>query len=181
MADYATLAQVKEWLGITGTGDDALLTRAIGAASEFVRTWLGYEILSASYTERRNGLGGDALPFAHYPVTAVSSLTVNSVSIPASSGLIKGYVFDERSIYYIQGNFPQGRLNIGIVYTAGLASTPADITQAVIDLVSLRYKERDRIGITSKSLAGESISFAVKEIPDTVLGVLKQYRKVVPL
>ena len=58
MADLTTLANVKGWLGVTATTDDALLSRLISAASDYVQTWLNRTIATQTYSETRDGSGG---------------------------------------------------------------------------------------------------------------------------
>ena len=57
---------------------------------------------------------------------------------------------------------------------------PADIENAVIDLVGLAYNEQSRIGFRSKSLAGETVSFFTGALFDRSKMVLQQYKQVVP-
>ena len=91
--DLTTLGDVKSWLqtgqNVFPTTDDALLTRLITAASQYIQTWLNRQIASQDWIETRDGLG-DALgssearyQFAAFPVTAVSSVVVDGVVIPA--------------------------------------------------------------------------------------------------
>jgi hypothetical protein len=56
---------------------------------------------------------------------------------------------------------------------------PADIEQACIELVGERYRTRDRIGQTSKSLGGqETVSFSTKSMNDTVREMLQPFKRV---
>jgi Phage gp6-like head-tail connector protein len=93
-----TLPDVKAWLQ-TGQSafpptDDALLTRLITAASQYIQTWLNRQIASANYLEVRDGNGGDRLQFACFPVTAVLSLTIDGQAVPAApSTTSAGYSF----------------------------------------------------------------------------------------
>jgi hypothetical protein len=91
--DLTTLGDVKSWLQ-TGqnafpTTDDALLTRLITAASQFIQTWLNRQIASQDWIETRDGLGNAFGPsetryqFAAFPVTAVNRVVVDGVMIPA--------------------------------------------------------------------------------------------------
>ena len=57
--------------------------------------------------------------------------------------------------------------------------TPAEIEQACIELVSLRYRERSRIGENSKSIGGEVVSYNVKDMPDSVKTILGNYKRVI--
>ena len=76
--------------------------------------------------------------------------------------------------------FIKGVRNIHIVYTAGYEVIPYDLQQACMEIVGLRYKERDRIGLQSKTLAGETVSFFIKDLSPTAQAVVKQYQRVVP-
>ena len=58
---------------------------------------------------------------------------------------------------------------------------PAEIEQACIEVIAIRYKERDRIGQVSKSIGGETVSFSQKDFPDSVRTILNNYKKVVPM
>jgi hypothetical protein len=270
--DLTTLTNAKAWLGINASTDDVLLARLITAVSGFVQRWLNRNIASQSYTEHRDGMGyGEGrrvMVLANYPVTAISSLTVDGIAIPASpdnGDLQAGYGFDDGSIWLSASSayassfwpngyqFARGRRNVVVSYTAGylisgeaatvpsssaytvttarpwngdrgvtyangtaltaVASnpsqgqysvsegaysfnaadagaavlitysyTPEEIEQAVIELLSLRYRERSRIGQKSQTLgAGETVAYITADMPDSVKALLQQYRKVVPL
>ena len=185
VGDLTTLDNVKGWLSppLTTTNDDTLLTRLITAASQFIQTWLDRTIAETSYTETRNGLGGTRLFLRNRPVTGVTSLAIDGVNIPASSPppLGAGYLYDDISIYLVGHVFRRGQQNVTISYTAGYAATPPEVEQACIELVALRYKERDRIGQVSKNLAGEVVAFSQKDMPPSVQTLLDQYLNQVPV
>ena len=184
MADLTTLANVKAWMALPpeNTDDDALLNRLVKSASEFIQTWLNRSFASQDYNEARDGTGGARMMFADYPVTAVSSVVVDGLAIPASPDEIQpGYYFDKTSIMLAGYVFGRGMNNVKMTYTAGYAATPPEIEQACIEMISLRYKERDRIGHQSKSLAGETVTFFIKDMPDSVRTILNNYRKVAPV
>jgi hypothetical protein len=183
MADLTNLANVKQWLGIATTTDDALLTRLVSAASDYIQTWLNRTFASAAYTEVRDGNGGAKLMFSNYPVTAVASVVIDGVAIPASTGpTAPGYTFSQTQLF-LRGSyrFTRDMQNVSVTYTAGYAQIPNEIAQACIELVGLRYKEKDRIGIVSKGLAGETISFTQKDFSEAVATVLRNYKKVISL
>jgi hypothetical protein len=182
MADMTTLDNVKQYIGVSSTDDDALLSRLITAVSEGFESCLNRVISSAQYTELRDGNGKQAMMFANMPATAVSSVKVNGVSIPAAPDITSyGYRFDESLLTLNGATFEKGRRNIEIAYTAGYVTTPKDLEQACIEVVALRYKERDRIGHQSKSIGGENVTFITAEAPKSVLVALDWYKKVVPL
>lgn len=179
--DLTTLANVKAWFSppLATTADDALLTRLITAASQYIQSWLGRQIASQNYAEARDGAGGRKLVLANAPVTAVATLSIDGIAIPMASGpSAAGYVFSATTIYLQSYLFTPGYQNVAVAYTAGYAVTPPELEQACIELVALRYKERDRIGQVSKNLSGETISFTQKDVPADVETVLAQYKRI---
>ncbi len=181
--DLTTLATVKQWVGIpTGTTtDDALIQDLITACSVFILSWMTRDIKSQSYTEYYDGVGGNRLFLANYPITAVASLSVDGLAIPAASSVLgPGYRFTNNIVSLNGYKFGPGDANILITYTAGFASVPADLARAATEMVGYKYKEKDRIGVSSKTLASEVVSFTVKDMPDTVKTTLKQYKMVAP-
>lgn len=59
------------------------------------------------------------------------------------------------------------------------SSVPADLEEAVTEMVGERYKQRDRIGMNSKSLPnGETVSFLVKSMSDYIKQALEPYVRV---
>ena len=77
--------------------------------------------------------------------------------------------------------FTKGRMNVTLRYTAGYAVIPMDIQQVCMELVGKKYRERDRIGQTSKTLAGEIVSFVPTDLTPEIKSRLRQYQAVVPL
>ena len=187
--DLTTLADVKAWLQ-TGqsafpAADDALLTRLITAASQFIQTWLDRQIASSDWQEVRDGTGGHRLAFAHFPVTAVLSLSIDGVAIasaPTDGGFDAGYVFTPTELALRSYVFTRRAQNVIIAYTAGYAATPPDVAQACIELVCQRYRERTRIGETARAVSGgETVTFSQQDMSADIRLLLAQYRFVAPV
>jgi hypothetical protein len=185
--DLTTLVDVKAWLQ-TGqsafpTTDDALLTRLVTAASQYIQTWLSRQIAPSDYLEVRDGTGGRRLQFGCFPVSAVQSLTIDDQVIPtAASSTTDGYSFSTTQLSLRGYRFNRGLQNVVVVYTAGYSTTPSEIAQARIELVALRYRERTRIGEISKSMGGaETVSYSQKDLSDAIKTLLQQYRLVAPI
>lgn len=185
MSDLTTLAAVKAKLRIaTGTTtDDALLGTLITQASQFIQAWLNRTFASQAYSDVRDGTGTGVLMFPNYPVTAVASVTVDDVAVPlATNTTATGYRFDSTRLYLNNGDtFRRGFGNVAVSYTAGYASTPAEIDGACADLVAFKYRELERIGHSSKSIQGETVAFITADMPAAVKTLLNNYRKVIPL
>ena len=180
--DLTTLANVKVWVNLIGGADDALLSRIITSVSNFIQSWLNRQLVSAPYTETYDGNGGQRLMLSNYPVTAVASVAIGNITVPASlSPTQPGFTFDQYGIILRGGYvFASDMANVFVTYTGGYVTLPVEIEQAAIELVSLRYAERLRPGVTSRSLGGESVSYTDKGMTDSVSSLLLQYKKVVP-
>jgi hypothetical protein len=162
---------------------DTLLARMITAVSRFVETWIGYPVASQSYALVLDGHGGDVLALGGKPpLTAVASLVIDGVAIPLAALVTdSGYRFSPSSVW-VQGYlFTRGRGNIELACTRGWAATPADLEQAVIEVIAVRFKERDHIGQDSASMQGQNITFSTRDVPADVKRVLDSYKKVVPV
>lgn len=178
--DLCTVSDVKAFLDIPAgtTTNDALLQTLVTNASSFVNNMVNRNLLSASYTETRNGVGGDRLPFREYPVTAVASVAIDGRAIqPSTSPEGFGYVFDDTMLYLRCGIFPRGVQNVVIQYTAGYANTPADISQACVEIVAAKYKRRTDIHISGKSINGESVTFNQLDLPKSAASTLSNYAR----
>ena len=168
---------------------DALLSRLITAASSYILYRSGFGPTDGSaptqspftqsvpYNEFYDGNGNDRLFLRNYPITAVSLVTINGITIPSGIGqpyTTPGYVIDQsgkclafRSSGYSAGGgwfprnysaFPynygniyqwtQGTQNINVQYSAGYAQTPYALNDACIKLVGYNYRtKRDAYGI----------------------------------
>jgi hypothetical protein len=204
--DLTALADVKAWLQ-TGQSafpstDDALLTRLITAASQFIQTWLSRKIALQDWIEVRDGLGTAVGPgevryqFAVFPVSAVSLVVVDGVTVPPipaspsappgapvnSYAAQAGYLFTPTQLVIRGYVVPRKAGCVTLRYTAGYAVPPPDLAQACIELVALRYRERTRIGEVSKSMGGaETVSYSQKDMTDSIKTLIQQYRLVAPV
>lgn len=169
-----------------GVTDDLVLARLITAESGVIYQFLNRDtLLTDSYDEFYSGLGyGQTRLFMkHYPISAVTSVTIDGVSIPAKTSVFwsSGFTFDDRSIILNDYEFTKGLNNVEVEYDAGYSAIPSDIAQACIELVALRYRERTRIGENSKSIAGETVNFNTKAMTDSILQSLTTHKRVVSL
>jgi hypothetical protein len=103
-------------------------------------------------------------------------VTLNGVAmtaVAANPGVNQYSVVD--GVYTF--NPAQANANVLVSYSY----CPADINQAVIELVGERYRYKDRIGHSSKSLGGqETVAFQANTVPSFIKDMLNKYIRVVP-
>lgn len=185
--DLATLADVKSYLGGEWTSaQDAELQRELTALSQTCATYCGRNFIRANYVEQRNGTGTSMLVLRNSPVVSITSLTIGGIARQPETapGKGDGFALDDNVLYaggcYI---FGKGRMNVVVSYTAGYlpitdanCNIPFDLRQSVIEAVADRYKRRSNIGILSKSIAGETITYGAISIPKSVAQVWDLYQ-----
>ena len=180
---FTTLDDVNAWLQLpSGHADEPLLTRLIAGVSGFIEAWCSRSFDLQQVTEVRDGTGGTRLSPYLSPVTVVTGVTIGSVTVPAITlpAVSSGWFFANKQVQLIGYRFERGQGNVLLSYTAGYLEAPDDLQQAAIELICARYRERDRIGMSSVHAAGETTSYSLKDMPPQVAALLSQYRRVVP-
>jgi hypothetical protein len=132
--NLTTAANVKAWLGVTSTDDDALLARLIGAASRMIHSYLQRpNLFRHTYSEVYDGSGGRQLILRNYPVLSLTSLTVGNTTVNQASAYGQagfalepwdGYPPGSPQALSLSGySFCRGFGNVAVSYTAGYAIT----------------------------------------------------------
>ena len=176
--DLTDLATLKSYIN-TGSSDDTLLQRLLTAASYAIESYLSRDIISKSYTKVFDGSGGRAIVPPDFPITAVASVVVDGVSIPAASSVTgSGFYFNENMIMLNGYSFNKNWGNVTITYTAGYTTIPPDIVQACVGTVQYWLNDRQRGGEVSRSMGGQTINYSQKDMPAWVKTILDQRKRV---
>src|SRR5437667_379789 len=94
----------------------------------------------------------------------------------------RGYLFTPTQLVIRGYAVPRKAWCVTLQYTAGYAVPPADLSQACIELVALRYRERGRIGEVAKAIGGgQTVSYSQKDMSDSIKSLIQQYRRVAPI
>ena len=196
MPDLTTLLAVKTLIDQTkasvATPNDPLYSALITSASAAFLTYTNRaNILAQSFTETRNGDDSTSLHVKHAPLISVQSLTVNGQNVPAYTGFgAFGYAIDD-NLFEIQlapfhpsnpatfgggSRFHRGFRNVVVSYTAGWNTVPADIAQAVGEMVLWKKAKLPRMDLSTQTLNGmETNSYRQSELPDSVKGIITNY------
>ena len=132
--DLTTLADLKAWLGISSTTDDAAMAALITEISVAILSDLGRPaILPIGVTEVRDGGGVRSLVLRHWPVGQLLTLSVDGIAVSpgagsGASGAALLAVLDVadpappgglQRVSLSCGLFPNGIQNVTLVYRAG--------------------------------------------------------------
>jgi len=163
----ATLAEVKEFLGITGTSLDALIGHLITRMEKAISNYCNRVFEAANYIEQYDGakFNGGVLILKNFPVISVTTLKEDSGRTFAAGTEIDStdyVIYKEEGVIQLDDDeFEEGLQTVQVSYRAGYGPIPADLSQCCIDMVSYKLEDRKTGGgsITSRRLADAAISY----------------------
>ena len=154
-----TVSQFDVYSGNCDTAESivALKTQILKSAQEIVSEYLGFNPESAEHTDFISGIGNNRLYLFAHPVTAVSSVELNGISVPSSD-----YTINDRYLRLKEGVWPVGDENVLVSYTAGWSALnlPDTIKTVILQIATLMLIEAgENIGVTGKSFGENSRTF----------------------
>lgn len=182
--DLCTVAELKAWLPNMSSNDDVTLQNLVTNASTQVLQYINRPHILASVigalNENYDGNDSDRLLPKFFPIVSVASVSVDGVTIPAStSPTVSGFTFDARRVLLRFRRFCRGVQNVAIGYTAGYSTVPLDLKQAAIETFALTYRQRTHIGEKSQSMNAQvTLAFDMSAVPARSLSVFQQYRRI---
>lgn len=175
MADLTTLQRQKDFMGITVSTNDTVLTRFIGSVSRFIENEIGYIIQQATYSNQEfDGNGESEITLTNFPITTFTTLQRRQSSRnQAIWETINSQDYHTRlseGVVVLLRGFAEGVLNYRATYIAGynynLTSTflddvgLADLELAVWQLVRDAFNNKSKSGnIKSQSLKNYSVTY----------------------
>ena len=173
-------AAVKSVLGIpTGvTRSDALIDTLVSVADSLVLEEIDLpteavstysEILDVEFQGQRE------VSLRHCPVVSVVALTIGA-SIPTDTE----YVATSSGSIRLTADgayFPIGRQQVEVTYTAGFASTPADLSHAATLIAVQAFNQGGHSGFESERVATYSYKVDGSMVPPLAQRILNRYRR----
>lgn len=181
MADLTTIDLVRSYLGDDATENQEMLASLISSESARFEGIVGGPIVSVTVTgETFNGLGNQTYFPAKWPVVSVSAVSVDGTAVPARPSVTEdGFVVDGNAVRLVGYTFTKGYRNCSVTYVAGYgAAAPADVQQAVAEMVVSKFKSKDRSNLASAAMAGESVTYLTDMMSEAVRTVVDRYRLV---
>lgn len=192
-----SLADTKAHLGIGAldTSQDARVERLINTASQLIEDYTDRKLTYQSYDVRRDGRRSDRLVLPEWPVVAITSVWDDPAWDFQSQTVIDPteYGVEEDCILVLKNGrkFARANRNVRVTYTAGYRTLtgvdgdpiPATLSYACLMTVDWLdgLKADRRLGVTSKSKNGESISFS-DALPQQIEAMLADFvRQEIPL
>lgn len=189
MATAATtmfsLQTVKDYLGVTGAGDDALLETIADGVSDRIEKAAGRVFVQRTLTEYHDAQGKDRALLHQYPVASVISVK-RRASFDSAWETLTAYEIDTRTgwLYLNRENFYSGPRTAEIVYVAGFdvqdgAGLPRDARQLALDFVKYCYDRRKNSAVLAGTVSvGPASMVIVPDLPRDIKDALQRWRKV---
>lgn len=166
----ATVQDVKESMGITGTSQDNLIKRKINQATLIIEGYCGlpedHHFKETTYTnEQYDGSGSNQMILKMRPVTSITSFQRRDTSES------DGNFSDVESEHYFGTDLDAGVLDLNftqsggwngyqVTYTAGYATIPADLSEACVMLASYLIENATTgSGVKSKQEGSRKIEY----------------------
>ncbi len=178
--NLTSVAAVRGYSGLAASDiSDYELGNLVTLASAVIRGYCSRDITAEGpYTETFDGNGGAKFVPQQWPVTAVSSVTVNDQAIPAAtSATAPGFVFSAGAVGLRGYRFSCGMANCTVAYTAGQGIVPADVEQACILTVLAAYNAATRDPAVRSEVVNHGVyqaTYAPLEIPADAKLILDQ-------
>lgn len=109
---------------------------------------------------------------AYSAISVVDAITAVAFTKVASAPAAGQYAFKD-------GLFLFAAADAGRTVTMTYYCIPGPVAMACIEMIGADLKSRDNIGINSKTLAGETVSYSSKGMNDSVVEQLRPYRQMV--
>ena len=162
MADLCTLAEVKAFIPISGTTDDAALQAVITRSSAQIERHFSRKFYVSGagadtnpITEIVNGAGTPYVRASRIPLTALTSVHESTDQTWDATTLIAAsdYVVDlERGIVRLKGGvFGSGFRNVRLIYSQ-TTTVPDDVKDLAVEIVARIWKSKDMIHLRSSGM-----------------------------
>ena len=171
-----TLDEAKEFLRITGTEEDSLISSLIEQASQMVETYCD------RYIEKRTDLTED---FFHvkdrilvhaYPIISISA--VQLVDANGDTTDVTDYTTNNNlGIIYLHSKHSDAHFRV--TYTGGFETIPADIKFATMYLLGQIYRisADGAHGVTARTSPTGSVTYYIQDMAPVVKAVLDRYKR----
>ena len=190
MADLITIETYKQAKAIASSKDDERLGILIPSVSQLVKTYCANSFIDYVTAQKTEYITiewtTNRVQLTESPIIAVATVSQRTTTTEDYEELtvLEDYAVNARAdtIDKVSGNWPEGVEAVKVVYTAGYATLPADLTLVLIDLIAYYFKEEYK---TIRTLSGASMhntntSSLVGNLgfPDHIKRVLDMYKQI---
>lgn len=182
---YATLSEIKRYLGISSTDDDALLATLSDAASRMIDNLTGRTFEAPADTTRyhtEDNVDGDTLWF-DTDVAAITSITNGDGVVVASTNWrtkprnqTPYYAVELKEDSSVTWDTDSG--DIAVVGRFAYSTTAPDVVaQVCVRIVAYLYRQKDNMGELDRAIIAGNTTLLPAELPRDILIMLASYKR----
>lgn len=181
-----SLTAVKAYLGISVSTYDAILESLIDECTVWIENELGGRRIFndeedvTEYHDGDDGTGKNKIFPKRWPIVSITSLSYNSGT--PGTPVWTAYTADdyeldkEAGIIYMGSALPRGIQCLKLVYEAGFADIPLDLSIACKKMVAKEFDKRKSQGVTQEGVGGGNVTWN-ENVDPSVSQVFKKYRR----
>jgi hypothetical protein len=183
---YATVSEVKAYLGIATASDDTLLNDLVSRAQSIIDNYTGrvFEAETAIRYYTRDDVDGAYLLFYGDDLLSVTTLTNGNGEVIASANyrLEPRNATPKYSIKLLNGvywEFDDSNSEISVAGLWGYTATPpGDIAHACVRLTAFLYRQKDTSADIDRPLVtGDGVTIMPSGLPQDVKSLLDKYKR----
>lgn len=149
------------------------------SVEEAIKSYLGRELCYGTYVERTTTsfISGDCIPLYGLPIDSLTSISAVAGSYPSSIDASRYEDVDNFTTDYawLKSNFELASIKLDVTYIGGLSTIPDALHRAALLQTMLEYQQKNLVGVTEVSQAGNSISRPPLELLPEVKRLLNDY------
>lgn len=151
-----TVDNVKAFLKITGSGQDAFITQAMNAAAAALSRIIGHDYVGTPITGERHSGRGHVIVL-HREIASVQAVVEWNTTLASSA---YAFAAESRSLRRVDSNgnplsWLPGTKNISVNYTPP-DTAPEDVKWAATNLAAFLFKQSDESGKARLGMAGSA-------------------------
>jgi len=175
-----TIADVYEFLSVSGSDDDVLMQNLIDRKTEQFEQYCQLDsFYVADYTEYYDGDYSSYLFVKNFPINSITEIAVDADWVWGSDSTVTAtdYRIVEKNHIANKSYFSEGLQNIKVQYNAGYSVIPADIQEAMIEEVSRTYHRRKEIDVFIKTIQDGSQHRIPSGLMPGTKAILAKYKR----
>ena len=185
-----TLAEAKQQLRLPTDDRNYIVERLVNAATGYVERKIDRPVVVRAVTDELvDGWGTNELALLKCPIASVTAVSWLSGVSPESwtaldltaSGYPPVIVGPGKSRFLLRAyEFPCGRQNVKVSYTAGYSTVPDELREAGLQAVKALYRQFEKNPDDAQSItfAGNAVTVELdRTLPKQTLDILSMYRR----
>lgn len=172
---YITQEELEDFMGKFPDEGDTQPQNYCESAMETIRDFLGYDPEEKEYTTKIKGDNGELAPLEAFPISEISSFTVDGVE----HNISELEIYDKNYINFVDGSLFLKCHKYEITYKAGFENVPKLIKTTALQIASLFWESAGgNLAVSSTSFADTGSRVFNNFKSDRFLEQIEKYKRI---